>query len=290
MRMPLLLDGGEAEPADDRPGPGEQKAGDEPENGPGRRGIEAGGEGGGNAGERAAAPRTRHRSARHTAGSHRARCGDSAGAPHADAPPDPAQRQPTQDREETRQQIVSPPHQTRHVPGAEFASPCGIFSEVLHWRRTGRPRRTLSDAVARIAGRERLLPGRPQPALGLHRRIGRSRSLRVQVQDMHVCVNKAAGAVTVCTRGGNQSWNGLSSASIPQRCDYLFVLVGDGRRWFIPADALEAATGLSLAVRSTRSSRSSQARRSPAAPTKSRLYNRLLTARGDVRVAKGAGL
>ena len=24
----------------------------------------------------------------------------------------------------------------------------------------------------------------------------------------------------------------------PDRCDYLFVLVGDGRRWFIPAEAL----------------------------------------------------
>lgn len=32
----------------------------------------------------------------------------------------------------------------------------------------------------------------------------------------------------------------------PQRCDYLFVHVGDGRRWFIPAHAVEGGTGLLL--------------------------------------------
>jgi hypothetical protein len=30
------------------------------------------------------------------------------------------------------------------------------------------------------------------------------------------------------------------------RFDYLFVLVGDGRRWFIPADRVEGGTGLRL--------------------------------------------
>ena len=37
--------------------------------------------------------------------------------------------------------------------------------------------------------------------------------------------------VTLCTRGGNQSWNGLVKYLEPTRCDYLFVLVGDGREW-----------------------------------------------------------
>ena len=46
----------------------------------------------------------------------------------------------------------------------------------------------------------------------------------------------AAGSVTVCTRGGNQSWSGLVKRLDPTSCDYLFVLVGDGRRWFIPAE------------------------------------------------------
>jgi hypothetical protein len=32
----------------------------------------------------------------------------------------------------------------------------------------------------------------------------------------------------------------------PSRFDYLFVLVGDGRRWFIPADRIEGGRGLCL--------------------------------------------
>jgi hypothetical protein len=52
--------------------------------------------------------------------------------------------------------------------------------------------------------------------------------------------------VSICTRGGNQSWNGLVSVFSPQRCDLLFVLVADGRRWCIPAAAVEATQGLRL--------------------------------------------
>jgi PD-(D/E)XK nuclease superfamily protein len=44
--------------------------------------------------------------------------------------------------------------------------------------------------------------------------------------------------VTVCTRGGNQSWNGLVKRFSSARCDWLFVLVADGRRWFIPAESV----------------------------------------------------
>lgn len=42
--------------------------------------------------------------------------------------------------------------------------------------------------------------------------------------------------VAVRTSGGNQSWNGVVKRLDPSRYDFLFVLVGDGRRWFIPAD------------------------------------------------------
>jgi hypothetical protein len=52
--------------------------------------------------------------------------------------------------------------------------------------------------------------------------------------------------VSVCTRGGNRSWNGLVKRLDCSRCDYLFVLVGDGRRWFIPADALGGGTAINL--------------------------------------------
>jgi hypothetical protein len=52
--------------------------------------------------------------------------------------------------------------------------------------------------------------------------------------------------VMLCTRGGNQSWNGLVKRFSAARCDRLFVLVADGRRWFIPAEAVEGGTGILL--------------------------------------------
>jgi Holliday junction resolvase-like predicted endonuclease len=50
----------------------------------------------------------------------------------------------------------------------------------------------------------------------------------------------------LCTRGGNQSWNGLVKLFNASRCDLLFVLVGDGRRWAIPAEAVEGGAGIHL--------------------------------------------
>ena len=52
--------------------------------------------------------------------------------------------------------------------------------------------------------------------------------------------------MTLATRGGNQSWSGLVKRFSSERCDWLFVLVADGRRWFIPADAVEGGSGLLL--------------------------------------------
>lgn len=60
------------------------------------------------------------------------------------------------------------------------------------------------------------------------------RPLRVQVKTS--TRSKGAGfAVQVATSGGNQSWTGLVKRFDPARCDLLFVLVADGRRWLIPA-------------------------------------------------------
>lgn len=53
-------------------------------------------------------------------------------------------------------------------------------------------------------------------------------------------------AVSVATNGGNQSWQGTTKKFDADRADYLFVLVGDGRRWFIPAAIVEASRRLSL--------------------------------------------
>jgi hypothetical protein len=71
------------------------------------------------------------------------------------------------------------------------------------------------------------------------------RAIRVQVKTSR-CINKGRWAVTLATRGGNQSWNRLTKYLDPSRFDYLFVLVGDGRRWFIPADRVEGGRGLAL--------------------------------------------
>jgi hypothetical protein len=52
--------------------------------------------------------------------------------------------------------------------------------------------------------------------------------------------------VMLATQGGNQSWSGVAKRFDPSRCDRLFVLAGDGRRWFIPANAVEGSTKLLL--------------------------------------------
>jgi hypothetical protein len=52
--------------------------------------------------------------------------------------------------------------------------------------------------------------------------------------------------ISIATNGGNRSWTGLTKKFDPTRVDYLFVLVGDGRRWFIPAHFVEAARSIAL--------------------------------------------
>jgi PD-(D/E)XK endonuclease len=52
--------------------------------------------------------------------------------------------------------------------------------------------------------------------------------------------------VTLATRGGNRSWSGLVKLFSAERCDWLFVLVGDGRRWFIPAAKVGGGSGIRL--------------------------------------------
>jgi hypothetical protein len=68
---------------------------------------------------------------------------------------------------------------------------------------------------------------------------------RVQVKTS-VCWDRGRWAVTVCTRGGNQSWSGLVKRLDAARFDRLFVLVADGRQWFIPADRVEGGRGIVL--------------------------------------------
>jgi hypothetical protein len=53
-------------------------------------------------------------------------------------------------------------------------------------------------------------------------------------------------SVSLATAGGNQSWNGVRKHIDPSRFDYLFAVTGDGRRWCVPAPALEAGNSISL--------------------------------------------
>jgi len=71
------------------------------------------------------------------------------------------------------------------------------------------------------------------------------RLIRVQVKS---CISFRNGrwSVTVCTRGGNQSWSGLVKRFDPASCDYLFAVVGDGRRWCIQSEALLGKTSIHL--------------------------------------------
>jgi len=70
-------------------------------------------------------------------------------------------------------------------------------------------------------------------------------AVTVQVKTSGFFVNDR-WSVAICTRGGNQSWNKIVKRFGPERCDYLFVLVGDGRRWFIPSRVIEGTTAITL--------------------------------------------
>ena len=71
------------------------------------------------------------------------------------------------------------------------------------------------------------------------------RLFRIQVKTC-TCWERQRWSVALCTRGGNQSWNGIVKYFSPSRCDFVFVLTGDMRRWFIPAAAIDATTAIQL--------------------------------------------
>ena len=52
--------------------------------------------------------------------------------------------------------------------------------------------------------------------------------------------------VAVATKGGNRSWSGRVKTLDSDHYDFLFVLVGDGRKWFIPASAVGGGTMILL--------------------------------------------
>jgi hypothetical protein len=72
-----------------------------------------------------------------------------------------------------------------------------------------------------------------------------NRLLRVQVKTS-AHFRRDRWIVATCTRGGNQSWNGIIKRLEEKRFDYLFVVVGDWRCWFIPAKEVGGRSGISL--------------------------------------------
>jgi PD-(D/E)XK endonuclease len=76
------------------------------------------------------------------------------------------------------------------------------------------------------------------------------RLLRVQVKTSTFRHRTPNGherwSASIRTNGGNQSWTGKTKTFDPTKVDALFVLVGDGRRWFIPARAVEGGETISL--------------------------------------------
>jgi hypothetical protein len=71
------------------------------------------------------------------------------------------------------------------------------------------------------------------------------RLARVQVKTCTVLRNRR-WEVMIATRGGNQSWSGLVKHFDGANCDYLFVHVGDGRRWFIPSASVDGGSSIRL--------------------------------------------
>ena len=70
-------------------------------------------------------------------------------------------------------------------------------------------------------------------------------TMRVQVKTSRV-IRGGRWEMTLCTRGGNQSWNGIVKRFSADRCDALVAVVAEGRRLFIPADEVGGGSHILL--------------------------------------------
>lgn len=73
------------------------------------------------------------------------------------------------------------------------------------------------------------------------------RLMRIQVKTS-TCRQRATGhyVISLATSGGNQSWTGVVKEFDLSRADYVFAVIGDGRRWFIPSGEIEGKHGITL--------------------------------------------
>lgn len=102
---------------------------------------------------------------------------------------------------------------------------------------------------------------------------------RVQVKTS-TCRGGSGFSVRLATSGGNRSWTGLVKRFDASRCDLLFVLVADGRRWLIPSTEIEAGHGITLG-----GPKYSEFELGPAGPHSSR-HSRIARGRGSAGVGE----
>ena len=134
----------------------------------------------------------------------------------------------------------------------------------------GRSGRGVRDRVADERRCDGAAPRRSQPGLrprGRGERAAAEVQVKTSTQSLLTPDGHRRSAVALATKGGNQSWNGVSRTLDPSRLDYLFALTGDGRRWFIPSTDLRLETRFRSAGRSTPSTRSSRAAQSISSST-----------------------
>jgi hypothetical protein len=117
------------------------------------------------------------------------------------------------------------------------------------------------------------------------------RLVRIEVKTCSCATPAANWQVMLSTHGGNQSWQGTVKRFDPRRCDYVFVHVADGRRWFIPASRIQAATGIVVGGAKYREFEIEPGARLPSRTRQEAASTIAIpAARGDVRVAKGDAL
>ena len=142
--------------------------------------------------------------------------------------------------------LVAGSSRTRAQSARNLCGPIGNDSGVAHYhpRRQGDLGELSAMQWLASQGADLYTPFGHSPDIDLIAALD-GRLIRVEVK---TSISKRRGRwqVSIATRGGNQSWTGVVKRFDPARCDYLFVHVGDGRRWFIPTPELEGHSGLHL--------------------------------------------
>jgi PD-(D/E)XK endonuclease len=159
----------------------------------------------------------------------------------------------------------------------------------MHWRRQGDLGELSAMEWFASKGASIAVPVGHSPDWDFIAELGDS-LLRVQVKTC-IAFRNGRWEVSVCTRGGNQSWNGIVKRFDPARCDRLFAVVSDGRRWCIPSDRVEGSASVRLG-----GPKYAEFEVEPGRPLADRAARETASTieppdpRGDVRVAKGTAL